>query len=254
MWKAKGIKSEESREEVKTYSNSFANEKYGRSASDSMAEVSIFDPALCELMYRWYAPEGGTILDPFAGGSVRGIVAGYLGYQYTGIDIRIEQVLANRRQAEEILTGKTPAIWHDGDSNELLDVLAAMGHEYDVVFSCPPYADLEVYSELPGDISNMEYVDFLRLYRSIIHKSVALLKSGGFAIFVVGDMRDKQGYYRDFVSHTKQAFIAAGALLWNEAILLQPIGTAMLRANNTFLRGNKKLVKVHENVLIFHKP
>lgn len=253
-WKAKGIKSEESREEVKTYSNSFANEKYGRTASDAMAEVSIFDPALCELLYHWYVPSGGTILDPFAGGSVRGIVAGYLGYNYTGIDIRLEQVEANRRQAMEILAGKTPATWYEGDSNEMLDALAAMGHEYDVVFSCPPYADLEVYSDLPGDISNMDYDDFMRIYRSIINKAVALLKPGGFAIFVVGDIRDKKGYYRDFVSHTKKAFIDAGAPLWNEAILLQPIGTAMLRASGTFERGNKKLVKVHENVLIFHKP
>lgn len=252
-WKAKGIKSEESREDVKTYSTSFFNEKYGRTGLDAMAEVSIFDPALCELMYRWYVPPGGTILDPFAGGSVRGIVANYLGFKYTGIDIRREQVEANRRQALDLVPGNLPE-WHEGDSNEVIDCLAAMGNEYDFVFSCPPYADLEVYSDLPGDISNMEYDDFIKIYRSIIHKAVALLKSGGFACFVVGDMRDKDGYYRDFVSHTKQAFISAGAPLYNEAILLQPIGTAQLRANNTFVRGNKKLVKVHENVLIFLKP
>lgn len=253
-WKAKGIRSEESREDVKVYSNSFANEKYGRTASDAMAEVSIFDPALCELIYRWYVPDGGTIIDPFAGGSVRGVVAGYLGYNYTGIDIRPEQVESNRKQAAEILHGKTMATWHTGDSNEELDFLAAMGNQYDFVFSCPPYADLEVYSDLPGDISNKEYDEFIKIYRSIINKAVALLKSGGFACFVVGDMRDRNGHYRDFVSHTKKAFIDAGAPLYNEAILLQPIGTAMLRASNTFMRGNKKLVKVHENVLIFIKP
>jgi hypothetical protein len=30
---------------------------------------------LCEIAYRWFSPPGGLILDPFAGGSVRGIVA-----------------------------------------------------------------------------------------------------------------------------------------------------------------------------------
>jgi hypothetical protein len=183
------------------------------------------------------------------------LVANYLGYRYTGIDIREEQVLSNRRQAQEILPADKPQPeWHVGDSNVFLDCLAALGCEYDVVFSCPPYADLEVYSDLPGDISNMDYREFMAAYRSIIQKCVYLLKPGGFAIFVVGDMRDEKGYYRDFVSHTKQAFIDAGTKLYNEAILLQPIGTAQLRVNNTFLRGNKKLVKIHENVLIFIKP
>lgn len=43
------------------------------------SDTSIFDPVLCELVYRWFSPESGTVLDPFAGGSVRGIVASKLG-------------------------------------------------------------------------------------------------------------------------------------------------------------------------------
>lgn len=64
--------------------------------------TSIFDPVICELAYRWFCPPGGHVLDPFAGGSVRGVVAGLLGYQYTGIDLRKEQVEANREQWREI--------------------------------------------------------------------------------------------------------------------------------------------------------
>ena len=40
--------------------------------------------------------------------------------------------------------------------------------------------------------------------------------------------------------------------LYNEMILIQPIGTAMLRAGKVFNSG-KKLTKVHENILIFRK-
>jgi len=64
--------------------------------------TSIFDPVLCELAYRWFCPPGGKVLDPFAGGSVRGIVAAKLGYAYIGIELRPEQVEADRLQAEEI--------------------------------------------------------------------------------------------------------------------------------------------------------
>jgi 1-aminocyclopropane-1-carboxylate deaminase/D-cysteine desulfhydrase-like pyridoxal-dependent ACC family enzyme len=484
--------------------------RYGRKVQNGVgifdSATSIFDPALCELVYRWYCPAGGTVLDPFAGGSVRGIVANYLGYNYTGIDIRQEQVDSNIAQALKILPLNRQPLYLVGDSNmvleqlinkltpvqqhgeyylkrddlfflagvnggkvrscynlmrgargvvtagsrkspqinivasiaqlmnipfyahtpngelgeelllaqskganiiqhpagynsvikararehaielgllevpfgmmcdtaveetrrqaqnlpanikrivipvgsgmslagllhglhdigltvpvlgvvvgadptDTLDAFAPMGwrgmvklvpagvdhHEevevvfggvvldpiyeakcvrflepgdlfwviglresiaqkcnqnginfsdYDLLFSCPPYADLEVYSELPGDISNMEYGQFIEVYRAIISKSCKLLKRGGYAAFVVGDIRDKHGYYRDFVSHTKRAFIDAGVGLYNEAILLQPLGTAMLRAAKIFEAGGK-LTKVHEHLLIFKKP
>jgi len=53
-------------------------------------------------MYKWFCPERGTIFDPFAGGSVRGIVACGMGYSYTGIELREEQVSANRGQYSTI--------------------------------------------------------------------------------------------------------------------------------------------------------
>lgn len=258
-WKALGIASHVGREGVVVINNSFDGEKYGRGA---MPEVSIFDPALCELMYRWFCPAGGTILDPFAGGSVRGIVANYLGYKYTGIDIRQSQVDSNREQALNILEVTNQPQWYVGDSNVVLNsmfpapadrVCDGLCEQYDMGFSCPPYADLEVYSDMPGDISNMEYEDFMPVYSSIIEKTVRAVKSGGYIVWVVGDMRDKKGYYRDFISHTKRAFIVAGAMLYNDVVLLQPLGTAMLRANRVFESGGK-LIKVHENVLIFKKP
>jgi hypothetical protein len=49
------------------------------------AGTSVFDPVLCELACRWFSPPGGRVLDPFAGGSVRGIVAALLGRDYIGI-------------------------------------------------------------------------------------------------------------------------------------------------------------------------
>lgn len=252
QWKQLGIESHLGRNaecNVKTMSGLTPEqykEKYGRKP---MEGVSIFDPALCELIYRWYCPEGGSILDPFAGGSVRGIVANYLGFKYTGIDIRQEQILSNREQALKLLAINNQPNYYVGDSNIILNELQT---EFDLIFSCPPYADLEIYSDLTNDLSTMEYNEFINVYSEIIKKSIKKLKKDGFACFVVGDIRDKKGYYRDFISHTKKAFIDAGAGLYNEAILLQPLGTAMLRAGKIFEAGGK-LTKVHENVLIFKK-
>ncbi len=240
LWKTIGIQSEVGRDSVVLGLSAKAGEREDY--------VSIFDPALCEVIYHWFCPKGGKILDPFAGGSVRGIVSNYLGYNYTGIDIREEQVESNKKQGLDILGEDYMPLWLVGDSNILLDNLT---DQYDFLFSCPPYADLEVYSDLSGDISNMDYEDFLKAYDSIIYKSCKLLKSGSFATFVVGEVRNKKGNYIGFVPDTINSFRKAGLEYYNEAILLNAIASASLRANHNM--RNKKLVKVHQNVLIFKK-
>lgn len=241
-WLSIGIKSELGRD---------ATCIIGKNDNDYMPDMksgtSIFDPYLCEIMYNWFCPVGGTILDPFAGGSVRGIVAHKLGYKYTGIELSESQVNANNEQASLIIPENKPT-WICGDSNKILNNIT---DTFDFIFSCPPYFNLEIYSDHPDDLSNKSYADFLLLYNSIISKAVDRLKEGQLAVFVVGDVRDKDGYYIDFISDTKKAFINSGAKLYNEAVLLDPIGTAMIRANNSM--GSKKLVKVHQNILCFKK-
>lgn len=227
---------------------SYKNKEEYEDKESTKLNTSIFDPALCEVLYNWFCPKGGNILDPFAGGSVRGIVANYLGYKYTGIDIRQEQIESNRDQAIEILSVNNQPNWYVGDSDKVLD---DFNKEYDFVFSCPPYADLEVYSKLEGDISNMPYVNFMQSYESIIAKSCKLLKKGGYACFVVGEVRNKKGNYIGFVPDTIRAFEKCGMKFYNEAILLNAIASASMRAENNM--KNQKLTKVHQNVLIFKK-
>jgi len=249
LWKQKGIKSELGREGALCLAQGL-NDFDPR---ESYTGTSIFDPVLCELMYKWFCPEGGTILDPFAGGSVRGIVANFLGFNYTGLELRPEQVESNRQQGLDILPITNQPQWYEGDSDVLLN--DKWNFDFDLIFSCPPYMDLEVYSDRPDDLSTLSDDDFTLKYESIIKKSCDKLKKDGFAIFVVGDVRDKKtGYYKDFITITKMVFYKAGLKLYNEAILLENgLNTAAMRADKQFTAG-KKLVKVHQNVLIFKKP
>ena len=93
-------------------------------------------------MYKWFNIEGGKIFDPFAGGSVRGIVATKLGYDYTGIDLSTKQIEANNKNAQELgLNVK----WYNDDSLNCDKYIE--DNSVDMVFSCPPYADLEKYSD-----------------------------------------------------------------------------------------------------------
>lgn len=220
----------------------------GEDAQATGTGTSIFDPVLCELAYRWFCPLGGLILDPFAGGSVRGIVASKLGRQYVGVELRAEQVSANRDQAGEICGDPMP-VWQVGDSAALIPSLSL---EADFVFSCPPYADLEVYSDDPRDLSTMKYNAFRSVYNEIIVASCRKLKDDRFACFVVGDVRDAKGFYYGFPWHTIDAFERAGLRLYNEAVLVTAVGSLPIRVGKQF-SSSRKLGKTHQNVLIFCK-
>lgn len=276
-WLSLGIKSEDGRDKEITYSMSSQpprvyevrnqlREKNGVDPSweelidyckkhdiPLMEGTSIFDPVLCELSYRWFNIPHGEILDPFAGGSVRGIVAAMLGYNYTGVDLREEQVLANYSNSEELSSrypeGQIPPTWICGDSCNI-DKMIEGGA--DMIFSCPPYADLEVYSDDPKDLSNMDYENFLRAYRTIIRRSCDKLKEDRFAVFVVGEVRDKKGANLGFVPDTIKAFIDSGLHYYNEMILANVVGSLALRVTKQF-NNSRKIGKLHQNVLVFYK-
>lgn len=219
------------------------------SGDDAVASgTSIFDPVLCELAYTWFSPKGGLILDPFAGGSVRGVVASHLGRQYVGCELRAEQVEANRTQLD-ICRDPMP-VWHCTDSRAIDRVCADV--EADMVFSCPPYADLEVYSDDPADLSTLAYPEFREAYFEIIAKTCARLKNDRFACFVVGEVRDKRGNYLNFVGDTIQAFLDAGLAYYNEAILVTQAGSLPIRAGKQF-SASRKIGKTHQNILVFVK-
>jgi DNA modification methylase len=221
-------------------------ERFGRCTATG---TSIFDPVICELAYRWFCPPGGHILDPFAGGSVRGIVATYLDFKYTGMDLSGDQILANQEQALVITPNNHPT-WIVGDSLNIRNMAPGI---YDMVFSCPPYFDLEIYSDDPRDLSRMTFEGFLEVYRKIIKDSVSMLANNRFACWVVGEVRDKTtGRYVGLVPETIRAFEDAGMAYYNEIILVTAIGSLPVRVSGQFNSG-RKVGKTHQNILVFFK-
>lgn len=243
-WKDIGISSEVGRDEALLGSG--LKQLADKLGSKTLTGTSIFDPVLCEIIYKWFNVHQGNIFDCFAGGSVRGIVAEKLGYKYTGIDLRKEQVEANILNANELNLNPT---WICDDS--LNADLYVKDNSVDLLFSCPPYADLEVYSDDERDISNMDYEQFKDVYKKIIDIACRKVKDDRFAIFVVGDVRDKKGYYRNFVDYTKKCFNNNGFMTYNEIILLEQLGTIPMRARLVFKK--RKVAKAHQNILIFYK-
>lgn len=263
QWLSMGIKSEVGRDAVvltraaKFFDDMGVDKKYQN-------YTSIFDPVLCEICYKWFCPQGGVIFDPFAGGSVRGIVASELGYKYTGIELRNEQVEANRDNYEEIQLNPeyslcdtkadydvTDPIWICDDSRNM-NKHVENGFA-DLVFTCPPYADLEKYSDDERDLSNKEYSEFIRLYKDILVKASNKLKNNRFLVIVVGEVRDKNGIYYNFVGDTIRILSEdCGLKYYNEMILMTPTGTIQLTCGLSFNKY-RKIGKRHQNILVFFK-
>jgi hypothetical protein len=230
------------------YSNRERGDGAGKPLEEEATGTSIFDPVLTELCYKWFCPPGGQIVDPFAGGSVRGIVAGLLGFRYHGIELRAEQVAANEEQRAAICP-EAPVSWHCGDARKLL----LKAPPADFIFTCPPYGDLERYSDDPADLSTMAYSDFMHAIGCVASLCWTVLKEDRLAAFVVGDFRDKRsGYYRGFPSDTVAAFKVAGLGLYNEAVLITAVGSLPIRIGGQF-PGSRKLGKTHQNLLVFGK-
>jgi hypothetical protein len=226
----------------------FLADHYQPSEAPTASGTSIFDPVLCEIAYRWFCPPGGTVLDPFAGGSVRGIVASRLGLAYVGVELRGEQVVANEAQAA-LGAGPAPR-WITGDSRDIAKL--AKGVQADLIFSCPPYWNLEVYSDDPADLSTLGKEAFFDAYGAIIRDTVAKLRDDRFAVWVIGDVRDAGGFFVNLPGRTVEAFEAAGARFYNDAILVTAVGSLPIRVGRQFT-ASRKLGRTHQNVLVFCK-
>ena len=251
-WISLGIQSEVGRGEDMAYGVRMgAAPENGWKPDNDRTGTSIFDPVLCELAYRWWAVPGGVVVDPFAGGSVRGIVAAALGLKYWGCDLSAAQVAANRAQRDamqSMLPGK--AKWVVGDSAAELPAAPLA----DFLISCPPYGNLEIYSDDPRDVSSMGYDDFRAAYANIIGRAVSRLRDDRFACFVVANFRDRDGgKMRNLVGDTISAFAAAGADFYNDIVLVNAVGTGAMRMYGNFDRGARKVVKTHQNALVFVK-
>ncbi len=240
QWKEAIVETGESREETLFGGDTFIAE---------LGTVSILDPVLCEIIISWFGLGKGTkCFDPFSGDTVFGHVASVKGCSFKGIEIRPEQVELNKEKCKEY---KLNAEYICDDGQNILNHFKP--NSQDLLFCCPPYFDLEVYSDLPNDASNQKtYEDFIRIIEKAMGDSIKILKENRFAAIVVSNIRNrKTGCYRNFVDDMIRIFQKNGMEFYNDIILSDSLGSAPRRAGHNM--QSRKVVKVHQNVLIFYK-
>jgi len=210
--------------------------------------VSILDAVMAEVLVKWFTEPGHLCFDPFAGDTVFGFVSAYMERVFTGLELRQEQVDFNQQAVDKHqLHAKytcADSMWMDRYVED---------KSQDFIFSCPPYADLEVYSDLPGDLSTMSHSEFFRAYTHILQQTFNKLKWNRFACIVISEVRDqKTGLYLRLVPKTVDIMTGAGYSYYNEIILINSPGTLPMRSGKQMNSG-RKVGRRHQNILVFYK-
>ena len=221
----------------------------------SKTGTSIFSPVLTEIVYKWFTIPNSRVFDPFAGGITRGAIAAIYGHRYVGLDVNPVQVESNKVEYESLITRYKidgSVRWICGASQD--NVHKEKLGKFDFIFTCPPYYNLEQYTDDPKDLSNAQsYADFLDNYVNVLELCYNVLEDDSFMVWVVSDVRDKQttAYY-GLVADTIKAAQLTGFKLYNEIILYNDTGNLAI-VSGDYLERARKVGRQHQNVLVFYK-
>ena len=207
-------------------------------------KCSVFNPHLAQMILSAYAPLNAKIYDPFGGGGTRGYIATKMGCDYTGVEIREEEY---NRVKEQMKKWNINFNFILGDS-----MIYSTNEKFDFCFTCPPYYDLELYSNLPNDLSNANtYEDFLKMLKKIINNVFNMLKDNCFAVFVVGNFRKENGELCHFNGDLIRIAKEIGFKLWDEIIWEGASKVALTRCGK--FEKNRKSVRMHEYIIVLKK-
>lgn len=211
----------------------------------SKYEVSIFNPHLAMMILSAYCPKDAYIFDPFGGGGTRGFIASAMGHRYFGIELRSEEVERIHKKQLELQNDFELVV---GDSRNY----QLAPETFDFCYTCPPYYDLEVYSDDEADLSAAaSYDDFLMMMLQCLQTTYLALKPNSLSVWVVGNFRDKKGNLTHFNGDLIRLAKEVGFKLHDELIFWGASGAAHQRVGQ--FEANRKSVRVHEYIIILSK-
>lgn len=100
-----------------------------------------------------------SVYDPCAGWGERMMACGKLGVKYEGCDINSE-LFEGYKKLYELIDGFNPVLHNNDSANQLVTCDA------DAVITCPPYKDIEVYSE--NGAENLSDKDFAAWWSDVV--------------------------------------------------------------------------------------
>lgn len=217
-------------------------------------KMSEFDPEVADRIIKYWSNKGDQILDPFCGRATRAICSILQGRDYRGYEISpkhhaftVQRISwATQQQMLFDQWGNADIVLGDGVKMECTPDDFA-----DMIMTCPPYWNIEKYESVDGQLSDIDdYPEFQAQMAEHAKHALRKVKSGGHAIYVVNDFR-RNGKFYDWHNDMIRDFKAAGWELHDLAV--NKVNSVAIMGVGAYEK-DRKLVKLHEYVLIFKKP
>lgn len=234
---------------LKAFSSSNKGVRHGNDGG-----LSIFPYHLGETIIKFYSKIGDTIFDPFMGHNSRMQIVFELGRNYIGYDISKEFMQENfklrdyllERCLDDGLEHNTIQIYEkDSRSIDLNE------NSIDMIFTSPPYWDLEFYGEEPNQLGyKKSYGLFLHGLNQVLQGCSKVLKEEKYCIFNVNDFRKNGKFYSfhsDIINLTKNLPLK----IWDTVIV--DWGSSIAGCFASQIDDRKICGKRHEYLLIFKK-
>lgn len=213
--------------------------------------TSIRNPMIDERVYKFFGKPGYLVRNVFFDYGIEFIVAAQLGMNYKGSTVNQPLIdYANKfldTHRNLIPDGISVDIFF-ADATDLPDDTNSV----DLIWSSPPYWDIEVYpSDHPNEMSHTAtYDEFLELYKASAKEIYRILRPGRYAVIQVADFR-KGGVLYDLHGDTIKAFKEAG-FKYHDLIIMVNISPHLTRNLNSVMK-RKYTLKTHEYLLVFEK-
>jgi len=218
-------------------------------------KVSIFNPIIMGLIFKFYPPEPGAVVyDPFGGGGTRALMSVAYGYKYIGVELRKEEVDAVEARIAGYMdkAGYMSGTWDikHGDSRHVPSI---PDEHADMLITCPPYYDMEPYDGGVNDLSMAAtYDQFLDMLGEVVDECYRILKPGAMACWVIGLHRKKDGVLLPMHHDLGYLHLYRGFDIYEEVIIHMQNTGSVQRVGN-FAKGDNRLIRIHEYLLIFKK-
>ena len=219
---------------------------------------SKFNPLLAERILRYWSQPDANVLDPFAGRTTRGIVSIVMGRNYEGYEVAPKTYEVTANDLKRVVNSWQPGLFGDSKIGNW-DLHLADGtklentkdNSKDLILTCPPYFDVEIYEEAIGQLSRLgDYKTFLLKIRECAQNCYKKLKYNRYCVWVVADFR-RQGRFIPFHSDIMEQF--------NKWTAFKPWDVVINRLNSPFVTGAaqameaKHSLKIHEFILVWKK-
>lgn len=211
--------------------------------------ASVLDPVACEVILRFFMPKHGIrVYNPFGGGVQMGFVTGSYLYEYLSSEIRANQCDANNALCQDFYNTR----WIQSDSSKFTPK-----QKYDLIFTCPPYFQVEEYLDYDGNPPEGElnsfktYEEFRETLFKGYRNAIDVLNDNCFFVVMTGDSRDKNGAYYGCEAEHELFFREQGLHIYNKIIYLECEFTRLAHAKRTL--DYRKFPKREQKILVFYK-